>query len=111
MSKRLWTLFAVFVGIVCLAALGTAPAAEKKVGGGDVKYEAKGSKGPVLFSHALEAHKVKCTECHTKIFKMKKEAKMTKDYHVTGKLCGVCHDGKKAFSWAAEGDCAKCHKS
>ncbi len=108
MSKKFWTLLAALVGIVCLAALGTA--AEKKVGGGDVKYEAKGSTGPVLFSHAKDSHKVKCTECHTKIFKMKKEAKMTKDDHAAGKLCGVCHDGKKAFSWATEGDCAKCHK-
>jgi len=107
-SKKFWILLAVLVGIVCLAALGTA--AEKKVGGGDIKYEAKGSTGPVLFSHAKDSHKVKCTECHTKIFKMKKEAKMTKDDHAAGKLCGVCHDGKKAFSWATEGDCAKCHK-
>lgn len=108
MSKKFWTLLAVLVGIVCLATLGTA--AEKKVGGGDIKFEAKGSTGPVLFSHAAASHKVKCTECHTKIFKMKKEAKMTKDDHVAGKFCGVCHDGKKAFSWATEGDCAKCHK-
>ncbi len=110
MSKRFWMLLAALVSIVCLAALGTA-SAQKKVGGGDIKYEAKGSKGPVLFSHAAASHKVKCTECHTKIFKMKKGTKMGKDDHVSGKFCGVCHEGKKAFSWSAEADCVKCHKS
>jgi c(7)-type cytochrome triheme protein len=99
--------------ILCFAALGTVYAQGKKVGGGDIKFEAKGSTGPVLFSHEthVSQHKAKCTDCHTKIFKMKKEdLKMTKEAHGTDKHCGVCHNGKKAFSQATDADCAKCHK-
>ncbi len=112
MDKKFWKILAAIVSIVCFAALGTA-FAQKKVGGGDIKYEAKGSAGPVLFSHETHqnTHKLKCTDCHTKIFKMKKETKMTKATHSESKYCGVCHDGKKAFSQTVEADCAKCHKS
>ncbi len=105
--------FIISVFAVCFVASGLVFAQQKKVGGGDVKFEAKGSSGPVLFSHEshVNQHKLKCTDCHTKIFKMKKEdLKMTKDAHGTDKYCGVCHNGKKAFSQTAEADCAKCHK-
>ncbi len=99
--------------IVCFASLGTVYAQQKKVGGGEIKFEAKGSTGPVLFSHEFHVNqaKQKCTDCHTKIFKMKKgESKMTQASFKEGKFCGACHDGKKAFSATAQADCAKCHK-
>jgi c(7)-type cytochrome triheme protein len=104
-----------FVGVCVLsfAAFSLAYAQQKKVGGGDIKYEAPGSAGPVLFSHEshVNQHKLKCTDCHTKIFKMKKEdLKMTKETHGQEKHCGVCHNGTKAFSQKADADCAKCHK-
>ena len=108
-SKALWISFL----ILCFAALSTVYAQQKKVGGGDIKFEAKGSTGPVLFSHEshVNQHKAKCTDCHTKIFKMKKEdLKMTKEAHGKDKHCGVCHNGKKAFSQTTDADCAKCHK-
>jgi c(7)-type cytochrome triheme protein len=86
---------------------------QKKVGGGDIVFKPKNA-APVLFSHAyhVNTQKFKCTDCHTKIFKMKKEdLKMTKETHGQDKYCGVCHNGKKkAFSMTAEADCAKCHK-
>lgn len=85
----------------------------KESGGGDIKFEAKGSTGPVLFSHEshVNQHKAKCTDCHTKIFKMKKgESKITQASFKEGKFCGACHNGKKAFSATAESDCNKCHK-
>jgi len=100
--------------ILCLVVMGAAYAQQKKVGGGDIKYEAKGSDlGPVTFSHEnhVTQQKAKCTDCHTKIFKMKKgEAKMTQAAFAEGKFCGTCHDGKKAFSAAAKADCGRCHK-
>lgn len=105
------------ISIICICslffiALGVA-FAQKKVGGGDIKFEAKGSTGPVLFSHEshVNQHKAKCTDCHTKIFKMKKgESKITQASFKEGKFCGACHNGKKAFSATAESDCNKCHK-
>ena len=89
---------------------------QKKVGGGDVLYKPKGA-DPVLFSHEYHVNtkKMKCTDCHTKIFKMKKEdLKITKEAHGQDKYCGVCHNGKEgknnAFSQTAEASCVKCHK-
>ena len=89
---------------------------KKKVGGGDITFKPKGA-NPVVFSHDFHVttKKFKCTDCHTKIFKMKKESfKMTKEDHAQPKYCGVCHNGKKgaktAFSQSAEADCVRCHK-
>ena len=99
--------------ILCLITLGAAYAQQKKVGGGDIKYEGAGTAGPVIFSHEshVNQHKVKCTECHPKMFKVKKgEVKMTQADFAAGKYCGACHDGKRAFSAVAQADCAKCHK-
>jgi c(7)-type cytochrome triheme protein len=106
-GNKSWRILIISVCIVCFMALGVA-FAQKKVGGGDIKYEAK-EKGAVLFSHEthVNTHKAKCAECHPKVFKMKKEAKITK---AETKYCSVCHDGKKAFGLTAEADCAKCHK-
>ena len=113
MDRKLWKVIVISACVLCFAALGGAYAQQKKVGGGDIKFEAKGSTGPVLFSHEnhVNTAKLKCTDCHTKIFKMKKEdLKMTKAAHGQDKHCGVCHSGKKAFSQTTETDCAKCHK-
>ncbi len=113
MDRKLWKVIIIGACVLCFAAWSTVYAQQKKVGGGDIKFEAKGSTGPVLFSHEnhVSQQKLKCTDCHTKIFKMKKEdLKITKAAHGQDKHCGVCHNGKKAFSQAAEADCAKCHK-
>ena len=112
MSRKI---FKTSIIIFCLVTMGAAAfAQEKKVGGGDIKYEAKGSDlGSVTFSHEshVNQHKAKCTDCHTKIFKMKKgEVKMTQASFGEGKYCGTCHDGKKAFSATDKASCAKCHK-
>jgi len=112
LGKKFCQISIICICSLCFIALGVA-FAQKKVGGGDIKFEAKGSTGPVLFSHEshVNQHKAKCTDCHTKIFKMKKEdLKMTKAAHGQDKHCGVCHNGKKAFSQTNDDDCAKCHK-
>jgi c(7)-type cytochrome triheme protein len=75
------------------------------VGGGDVTLKSKG--GDVVFSHDSHVGDVKlsCTECHNKPYLNKT---VTMKQMQQGKSCGVCHNGKKAFS--VKVDCAKCHK-
>lgn len=110
MGYRFWRIVIISVCILFLAAMGVA-FAQKKVGGGDVKYESK-TQGAVLFSHEthMKVPDTKCTSCHTKVFKMKKDAKITEADHKENKYCVVCHDGKKVFGLTAKADCAKCHK-
>ena len=65
--------------------------------------------GKVTFKGDDHAGKgLKCSECHPKIFKMKKgSAKFTMTDINDGKFCGTCHNGTKAF--APKDNCAKCH--
>ena len=71
------------------------------------------SEGKVTYSHEKHlAKSLKCTDCHTKIFKMAKGqrtafkmADMEK-----GQACGTCHNGQAAFGVKEKADCAKCHK-
>lgn len=72
--------------------------------------EWKTSMGKVTFKGDDHAGKgLKCAECHSKIFKMKKgSTAMTMADINKGKYCGECHNGKRAFKPA--GNCAKCHK-
>ena len=112
MKNQTWKVAIIAVSIVCFALLGIAFAQAKKVGGGDIKFTPKGA-DPVVFSHEnhVTTQKAKCTDCHTKIFPMKKQdLKMTKEGHGQDKHCGVCHNGTKAFSQNKDTECAKCHK-
>ena len=67
------------------------------------------SMGKVTFKGDDHAGKgLKCSECHPKIFKMKKgSAKFTMSEINDGKFCGACHNGTKAF--APKDNCTKCH--
>jgi len=79
------------------------------VGGGDVTLKNKG--GDVQFSHDahLKGTNLACTDCHDKLYLSKGQHKsVTMKQMRSGKSCGACHNGKKAFS--VKGDCAKCHK-
>ena len=65
--------------------------------GKTVEY-AEGSQGKVIFDGKTHADKgLKCTDCHTKIFPMKKGTKITMAEMNAGKYCGVCHNGEKTF--------------
>ena len=78
--------------------------------GKTVEY-APASAGKVIFdgkSHADAG--AKCTDCHTKIFQMKKISQITMADMNAGKNCGVCHNGEKAFKSSDTANCAKCHK-
>ncbi len=78
--------------------------------GKQVEY-AGGPTGKVVFDGKAHADKgLKCTDCHTKIFPMKKGAKITMADINAGKYCGVCHNGGKAFKSSDPANCEKCHK-
>jgi c(7)-type cytochrome triheme protein len=103
-----WVLVAV-VGLA-LAVLGGTALAQMKPPA-DYTFT-DGDTGKVLFSHqAHVAKNLKCTDCHTKVFKMAKPAGPLKMADMNaGKECGACHDGKKAFATNDPAGCAKCHK-
>ncbi len=71
----------------------------------------KSPMGIVIFDGTL--HKEagnKCKDCHNKgMFpKMKKgTVEITMEDIYAGKLCGVCHNGERAFD--AQSNCARCH--
>ncbi|MFZ5997637.1 MAG: c(7)-type cytochrome triheme domain-containing protein [Nitrospirota bacterium] len=71
-----------------------------------------GPQGKVTFNGKTHADAgLKCNDCHTKIFPMKKGSmKMTREDHGKDKWCGACHNGTKAFSQSDEKNCGKCHK-
>ena len=54
---------------------------------------------------------LKCGECHSKTFKMKKGSTvMTMADINAGKFCGNCHDGTRAFAAKDKKNCQRCHK-
>jgi c(7)-type cytochrome triheme protein len=71
-----------------------------------------GPMGKVVFDGKAHAGKgLKCNECHTKIFKMKKGAdKITMATMNKGENCGTCHNGGKAFKSSDPKNCKTCHK-
>lgn len=90
----------VFVG----SAMAVPPGKNVEFAGGGV--------GKVVFDGKIHADKgLKCNDCHTKIFQMKKgSAKITMAEINAGKQCGTCHNGTKAFKAGDAANCAKCHK-
>lgn len=91
--------------IVAIAFIGTAMAVPP-----GKSMEFSSPMGKVTFDGKIHADAgKKCNDCHTKIFPMKKSAKLgMKAPHQPGKFCGTCHDGSVAF--AQKGNCQKCHK-
>ncbi len=80
-----------------------------QVGGGDITFKAKA--GDVIFSHEshVQAAGLACKECHGKPYlSVAQHKKVTMKEMGTGKSCGTCHNGKKAFS--VKGNCQNCHK-
>ena len=72
---------------------------------------AGGGKGKVTFDGKAHAAKgLKCNDCHTKIFAMKKGAKLTMAAMNKGENCGACHNGTRAFSTSDASKCNECHK-
>lgn len=65
----------------------------------------------VTFNGTIHANKgYSCKDCHPAMFLMKKTSgKMKMGEISSGKYCGECHDGKKAFSAKKIDECVKCH--
>lgn len=108
--------FALAVGFG-IALLAVSPGAAQVKIPPDFTFEkGKESPGSVTFSH--EKHKAeveKCTECHVKVFKMKRgqSGTITLAALQEGKFCGGCHDGKKQIAGTVVFPieaCDKCHK-
>lgn len=92
--------------LACLMLIGTALAVPP---GKTVDYEL-GTNANVVFDGKAHADKgLKCTDCHSKIFPMKKGEKITMADMNAGKNCGTCHNGEKAFKSSDPVNCVKCH--
>lgn len=94
--------------VAALAFVGTAMA----VPPGKTIEWAGGAMGKVVLDGKTHADKgLKCNDCHTKIFQMKKgTAKITMATMNKGENCGVCHNGEKAFKSSDPKNCKTCHK-
>ena len=93
--------------LVIVAFVGSALAVPP---GKNVEY-AGGGAGKVVFDGKVHADKgLKCNDCHTKIFQMKKGSKITMADMDAGKNCGECHNGTKAPSSKDAAKCGTCHK-
>lgn len=72
---------------------------------------AGGSEGKVIFNGKVHADKgLKCSDCHPKLFPMKKGTGFKMADINSGKACGACHNGEKAFKTNDNANCSKCHK-
>lgn len=84
-----------------------------KIGGGDITFTVQKA-GDVVYSHDFHVGKIglTCTECHYRIFSRaanSEKDKATMAGMESGKSCGVCHDGTKAFSVTQ--NCIRCHQN
>ena len=79
-----------------------------KVGGGDVTM--KNSFGNTVFSHDIHTQKkLSCQSCHPEPYlTAEKHQTITMKQMEQGQSCGLCHDGKQAFT--VKGSCNVCHK-
>jgi c(7)-type cytochrome triheme protein len=71
-----------------------------------------GAQGKVVFNGTTHSEAgYWCSNCHTEIFSINpsERIKITLEDHVPGRLCGVCHDGTKAFSVDDKKNCGRCH--
>jgi c(7)-type cytochrome triheme protein len=80
----------------------------------DFSYEETKPMPPVTFKHEFHVtqKKLQCTECHTKLFQMKKgtaSPQMTMEKLNAGEFCGTCHNGTKAFATKDAKTCTRCH--
>ncbi len=102
--KRVWVISSL---ILLLLFTGMAIG---RVGGGDITYSPKKAKS-VVFSHDFHSKELglACQKCHPNLYVTKeKDKSVTMTEMNQGKSCGVCHNGKEAFT--SKGNCSKCHK-
>ena len=74
----------------------------------NMKAMEKAGLAPVIYPHWVHRIWFECKVCHSDIFVMKRfRNELSQKEIVNGKQCGVCHNGKIAFS--AEEKCERCH--
>lgn len=108
MGKKILAL-TVIIGVSILFSTGVALAVPA---GKTVVFEPKKA-DKVTFDGKSHADKgLKCNDCHTKLFAMKKSAAGTHTMEKMnkGESCGACHNGEKAFKTSDPANCVKCHK-
>src|SRR5512135_2884661 len=91
-----------------------APAEEGVEYPAEISYQATGKS--VIFSHKahVEDFGLACDECHNAIFQPKaNSARENGDFNMnalySGKYCGVCHNGDRAFASDDYTQCERCH--
>ena len=99
------------IGLLALAVLLIAGTALAVPPGKQIVFDAS-PMGNVVFDGTIHNKAAgSCTVCHNKdVFpEMKKgTVKITMAKIYEGKLCGICHNGTKAFD--AKGNCNRCHQ-
>ena len=120
MSRTRFATLALTIVFALCALAAPWPASAQMKPPPDLSFDkGKDSPGVVTFSHEKHiAAGTKCTDCHTKLFKMKKgtSGPITMDKIKAGEQCGACHDGKKEIGGKVvylatdTANCAKCHK-
>ncbi len=107
-NYRLILLFLLLLGI--LLHQSVALCAEMKDGGTIFYTEPVKA---VIFKHSIhnKAIGISCEECHPEPFNVKVDYRERNDFNMKemseGKYCGLCHNGKRAFS--VQSRCTACH--
>ena len=75
----------------------------------NIEYKVKGA-GVTIFNHSTHIAKEngQCRSCHNGKVITGKDGRVSMAQMESGKTCGACHNGKKAFTVA--GNCGKCHQ-
>ena len=103
-----------FTTLILSLMLSLLPAVASAVPEGIILTWPGGGAGKVTFDGTKHAKKgLQCETCHVAgLFQTKKNAdNMTMEAMKQGKFCGVCHNGKKAFSTTDPKKCGECHKA
>ena len=72
----------------------------------EIVYQVKET-GPTRFSHQSHLKKYSCSACHTKLYSLGKNKRVSMAAMEKGKSCGACHDAKTAFT--VKENCETCH--
>jgi len=62
--------------------------------------------GPTVFGHTKHVTMYSCSACHTKLYLIGSNKRVSMAAMEKGKSCGACHNAKEAFSVS---QCQKCH--
>ena len=80
-------------------------------GDSDMESEAGAAFPPSIFPHWVHRVRYRCDACHDSLFTMKVGATpVTMALIAEGKVCGACHDGRRAFDDSFE-NCSRCHRA